>query len=80
MWSHKETNTLRQKVKNRLSQYSWYYASYVIPDLEGYAILIEVTKLDDNIKSLIPTFSRNTNIKVVLKNKQYSDDSSDIEF
>lgn len=77
MWSQKETNNLRQKLKNKYSQYSWYYNSYVVPDFEGYAIVIETTKLDNEIKKLVPTYIKNTNIRLQLKNKQYLDDAGE---
>lgn len=75
MWSMKETNFLRQKLKNKYSQYSWYYGSYVVPDFEGYAIVIEATKIDNEVKKIVSTYVKNTNIRLQLKNKQYLDDN-----
>lgn len=75
MWSAKETNNLRQKLKNKLSQYAWYHNSYVVPDFEGYAIVIEATRIDDEIKKIVPLYVKNTNIRLQLKNKQYLEDN-----
>lgn len=73
MWSAKETNTLRHGIKYKLSNYSWYSNSYVVGDFEGYAIVVEVTRLDDEIKKIVPKYIKHTNIKLQLKTKNYNE-------
>lgn len=69
MMTARETNTLRQGLKHKLSNYSWYVNSYVLADVEGYCIVIETSKLDDLVKNIVPSVVKNTNVKLVLKNK-----------
>jgi hypothetical protein len=64
----KETNNLRQIVKMKLSSYAWYLGSYVIPDFEGYAIQVEISRCDNEIWNLIPDRIRRTNIRIQVKN------------
>lgn len=78
MWSQKETNTLRHGIKYKLANYSWYHNSYVVGDFEGYAIVVEVTRIDDEVKKIVPSFVKNTNIKLQLKTKSYSDSENEI--
>lgn len=73
MWSVKETNTLRHAIKYKLANYSWYHNSYIVGDNEGYAIVVEVTKIDDQVKKLVPTYIKNTNVKLQLKSKIYGE-------
>ena len=73
MWSAKETNTLRHGLKYKLANYSWYHNSYVIGDYEGYAIVVEVSRIDDEVKKIVPTYLKHTNIKLQLKSKNYGE-------
>ena len=68
MWTMKETETLRQSLKMKLSCFDWYLGSYVVSDLEGYAIQIEVSKMTPAVWSSIPLKMKNTNIKIFVKN------------
>jgi hypothetical protein len=73
MWYIKETNTLRHGLKHKLSNYGWYHNSYVIGDFEGYAIVVEVTKIDDFVKKVVPSWIKSTNVKLQLSNKVYAE-------
>jgi hypothetical protein len=53
----------------KLSCFDWYLGSYVISDLEGYAIQIEVSKMTPAVWSSIPLKMKNTNIKIFVKNE-----------
>jgi hypothetical protein len=68
MWTMQETNAIRQSLKMKLSNYNWYLASYVVPDFEGYAIQVEISKCDNHIWNLIPDNIKQTNIKIQVKN------------
>jgi hypothetical protein len=68
MWTMKETETLRQSLKMKLSCFDWYLGSYVVPDFEGYAIQVDVSKMLPVVWTTIPLRMRNTNIKIVVKN------------
>lgn len=67
MWTINETNNLRNSLKMRLAQHSWYIASHVVPNFEGYAIQIDVSRIDKNVVSAIPFKIKNTLIKINLK-------------
>lgn len=68
MWTMKETNTVRQLVKMRLSNYGWYLASYVVPDFEGYSIQVEVSRMDNDFWERMPSRIGRTNIKFQVRN------------
>lgn len=67
MWSFSETNNIRNNLKMHLSNYSWYLGSYVVPGFEGYAIQVDVSRLDNYVKNAIPNRIRRTWININLK-------------
>lgn len=46
-------NQIRLNLKMKLSQYAWYSSSLVIPEPDGYSIVITVKRLDNQIRKLI---------------------------
>jgi len=70
MWTINETNNLRNSLKMKLCQYSWYVGSNVIPNFEGYGIQIDVSRIDEHVTRNIPYRIKNTIIKVNLKESQ----------
>lgn len=70
MWTINETNNLRNSLKMRLSQYSWYLGSFVIPNFEGYGIQIDVSRINPTIARIVPFKIKNTSIKINLIENQ----------
>lgn len=68
MWTMKETNNVRQLVKMRLSHHGWYLGSYVVPDFEGYSILVEVSRVDKDFWNRMPSQIGRTNIRFQVRN------------
>jgi len=67
MWTINETNNLRNSLKMRLAQYSWYVSSYVVPNFEGYAIQVDVSRVNKEVFRAIPFKIKNTVVKINLK-------------
>lgn len=70
MWTINETNNLRNSLKMKLSQYSWYLGSFVIPSFEGYGIQVDISRMDPSTVKLIPFRIKNTVIKINLIENQ----------
>lgn len=58
-----EANQVRLSLKMKLFQYSWYSSSLVIPDSDGYAVLVEVNYINNQVRKLIPQVVGGINIK-----------------
>jgi hypothetical protein len=54
MTTFKEANQARLAIKMKLSIYSWYSASSVITDNDDYCVSVNVKKLDNQVRKLIP--------------------------
>lgn len=72
MLTARETETLRQSIKMRLSQYAWYLGSNIVPDGESYAVQVEVSRMDPDVWSRIPSKIKDTNIKIHVKEQKQS--------
>lgn len=67
MCSINETNNIRNSLKMRLSQYSWYLGSSIIPNIEGYGIQVDVSRISSDILNLVPFKLKGVRVKVQLK-------------
>jgi hypothetical protein len=58
-----EANQSRLELKMKLSVYGWYNSSAVISDADGYAILISVKHIDNQVRKVIPPVLNGVNVR-----------------
>lgn len=56
-------NQIRLSLKMKLSQYSWYSSSLVVPEADGYSIIVSVKRLDNQIRKIISPVIDGVSIK-----------------
>jgi hypothetical protein len=54
MATFRDANQVRLRLKMKLSQYAWYNSILVVPESEGYLVSVNVTKIDNQVRKLIP--------------------------
>lgn len=69
MSTFKEANQARTSLKMVFSQYSWYEGSTVVPDDGEYAILVNVSRMDNSIRKVIPIVHQGVSLKVEVEQK-----------
>lgn len=62
-----EANQVRISLKMKLSVYSWYSSSTIISENDGYSIIVNVKKLDNNVRKIITPVINGVSIKVALE-------------
>lgn len=67
MATFKEANQIRLSLKMKFSQYSWYSASMVASETDGYSVVITVSHLDNKVRKLISPVVNDVSIKVELE-------------
>jgi hypothetical protein len=63
MATFSDANQVRLMLKMKLSQYAWYSSSMVIPELDGYSVVVTVTKLDNHVRKIISPVINGVSIK-----------------
>lgn len=63
MATFKEANLVRLELKMKLSHYYWFNSSMVTTDSDGYAVLISVRHIDNQVRKLIPPVQDGVSIK-----------------
>jgi hypothetical protein len=63
MVTFSEANQVRLSLKMKMNQYSWYSSSLVIPELDGYSIVLYVKRLDNKIRKIIAPVVNGVSIK-----------------
>jgi hypothetical protein len=61
-----EANNARQELKTKYSIYSWYSATSVTPDENGYYLTISVKRINPFIRQIIPESYNGVKIKTEL--------------
>ena len=56
-------NQVRLSVKMKLSQYAWYSSSLVVPESDGYSVIVSVKKLDNQIRKIISPVVNGVSVK-----------------
>lgn len=56
-------NQVRLSLKMKLSQYSWYKSILVVSDSDGYSVIINVKRLDNQIRKLISPVVSGVSVK-----------------
>lgn len=67
MTTFREADQVRLSLKMKLSHYSWYSASTVSADSEGYSVVISVKRLNNHVRKIIPQVVDNISIKTELE-------------
>ncbi len=60
----RDVNRLRTSLKIKFSNYSWYVGSMIVPDTEGYNIIVNVNDLNNRVRKIIPPVIDGIGIKV----------------
>jgi len=56
-------NQVRLSVKMKLSQYAWYSSSLVVPESDGYSVIVSVKRLDNQIRKIISPVVNGVSVK-----------------
>lgn len=64
MSSFAEANQARLSLKMTLAFYGWYQSSAVAADDGDFIILVNVSRIDNGIKKIIPIVHRGVSVKV----------------
>jgi len=64
MCTYVEAHRSRILLKMFLSLYSWYYNSEIITENGQYIILISTTRMNSEIRNIIPSSNNNIAIKI----------------
>lgn len=63
MATFKEADQVRLMLKMKLSNYSWYSSSIVVPESDGFTVVVGVRKIDNQIRKLISPVIMGVGIK-----------------
>lgn len=58
-----EANRARLELKMKLSHFAWYHSSAVASENDGYAVVITVKHIDNQVRKIIPQVILGVNIK-----------------
>lgn len=64
MSTFRDANQVRLRLKMKLSQYAWYNSVLVIPDSDGYLVRVNVTRIDNQVRKLIPPVVEGVSVKI----------------
>jgi hypothetical protein len=64
MATFKEANQVRLALKMKFSNFAWYKGSIVLPDHDGFCIVINSHKIDNTIRKLVSPTIDGVSIKV----------------
>lgn len=69
MSTFNEANQARLSLKLKLANYSFYSSSIVASDEadDGYRIIVNVKRLDDSVRKVIPTTVNGVSVKIELE-------------
>lgn len=67
MVSFKEANQVRLSLKMRLSNYSWYKYSSVMPNKDSYHVIVTVSNINNEIRKVIPPVINGISVKTELE-------------
>jgi hypothetical protein len=63
MATFRDAAQARLKLKMTLSQYAWYSSSLVLPDTDGYLVVVFVSKVDNQVRKAVPPVINGVSIK-----------------
>jgi len=62
-----EANRTRLELKMKLSNYAWYHSSAIISETDGYAVLVTVDSVTNQVRKIIPPVLNGVSIKTESK-------------
>jgi hypothetical protein len=63
MASFKEANQARLGLKMKLCVHEWYCSSRIMPDRDGYEVVVEVRRLDNQVRKVISPVIGNVSVR-----------------
>ena len=60
----KEANRVRLELKMKISNYHWYKSSEVMPEDDGYAVIVIVSQVSNAVRKIINPIIDGVSIKV----------------
>jgi hypothetical protein len=63
MATFKEADQVRLMLKMKLSNYAWYSSSIVVPDSDGFSVVVGVKKIDNQVRKVISPVVMGVGIK-----------------
>jgi len=70
MTTFSEANQSRLALKMELSKYSWYDGAVVVSTTDGFAVIIQVSRIDDTVKRTVPVVRNGVDIKTETANRK----------
>jgi len=67
MSSFKEANHVRVSLKMKLSNYAWYSSSGVLSSEDGFYVVVNVNKIDNTVRKVIPPVVDGITVKTELE-------------
>ena len=62
-----EANRARLELKMKFSNFAWYNSSSIVSETDGYAVLITVERITNQVRKLIPPVVNGVSIKTESK-------------
>lgn len=63
MTTFMEAHQARLELKMKLSNFAWYHSSAIMSEKDGYAVVVTVKHLDNQVRKVIPQVLNGVNIK-----------------
>ncbi len=70
MATFSEVNQAKLSLKMNLSNYCWYNSIAIMPDADDWCLLVNVDRMDNNIRKVIPIVHKGVSVKVDVVAKQ----------
>lgn len=67
MTTFTEASQARLVLKMKLSNYAWYKGCSVVTDDDGFAVLVDVTRIDNSVRKIVPQVYSGVLIKTELR-------------
>ena len=62
-----EAHQVRMSLKMKLSNHSWYNWSSIVTESDGYSVLINVKKINNFVRKIIPPIINGVGIRIELE-------------
>lgn len=63
MTAFRDANQVRLNLKMKLSHYSWYSGCAVLPESDGYMVVVTVKELDNRVRKLVSPVVNGVSVK-----------------
>lgn len=68
MTTFRDANQVRLSLKMKLSQYCWYNGCAVLPELDGYIVVVSVKEIDNKVRKVIAPVVNGVSVKTEVGN------------